>query len=73
MRYVKTNPSSLVSICRRVLSAISTVPTRTYPPPQELYPELLPALKPSPSGLHRISSIRAWWTSRATASKFQKT
>ena len=74
MIYVKGDKPRSTAIWQEMLSMISTAPASKYPLPQECYPDLLPnpTSRPSPSGFRRISSIRAWWTSKATASPAPK-
>ena len=68
MQYVKANRNLLTSRLLERLSELSTAPVKpnSYPPFEEYVG--LPSLQtsaPSPSALHRISSTRAWSTSRA--------
>ncbi len=68
MLYVKANSKTSTSIWLERLSAISTAPARsmTYPiEPERLILPSLQASAPLLLGFHRISSIRAWSTSRA--------
>jgi hypothetical protein len=66
MKYVKASKQSLTSRLLEHLSVISTAPAMTYPLLEEQVN--LPSLQASAPLLwafHRISSTRAWSTSRA--------
>ena len=66
MQYVKANRQPRIIAWLSRLSAISTVPARTYPPPLEGLIDLShPRFAPLRSAFHRISSTRSWWTSKA--------
>ena len=67
MQYVKASNKPLILTWRMMRSVLSTAPAMTYP----LEPErlILPSLQASEQSrwvLHRISSTRAWSTSKAT-------
>lgn len=65
--YIKDNGKAPTSIWGKPPSAISTIPV-SYPLPEERWIGLEYLPGHWRSGFHPISSIRAWWTSRATMS-----
>ena len=66
MQYVKAGKQSVITRLLQQLSELSTAPARTYPLPLEGLIDRSSLMSiPSPSAFPRISSTRAWWTSKA--------